>query len=98
MKLTTIILVVFLFGCMSTQNLRKSWEGKSIDIVTTEWGEANSEVPNDMGGVTYTWTSDAPSPYGRRTCKRTLVSDRSGKIIKGVYSGGCPYFYFVDNY
>jgi hypothetical protein len=97
MKFTAIFLVLFLTGCMSMQNLSKSWEGESIDKVTAAWGEASSEVSNDIGGITYTWVSSAPSMYGRRTCKRTLVSDTSGKVIKGTYSG-CPYFYFVDNY
>ena len=97
MKFAIIILVLLLSGCLSIQNLRKSWEGESIDDVTTAWGEASSEVPNDIGGITYTWITDAPSKYGRRKCKRTLVSDTSGKVIKGTYSG-CPYFYFVDNY
>ena len=97
MKFATIFLILFLSGCISMQNLRKSWDGESIDNVTTAWGEASSETPNDIGGVTYTWISDAPSKYGRRTCKRTLISDTSGKVIKGTYSG-CPYFYFVDNF
>lgn len=97
MKFASIFLALFLSGCISMQNLRKSWEGESIDNVTTEWGEASSETPNDIGGITYTWISDAPSKYGRRTCKRTLVSDTSGKVIKGTHSG-CPYFYFVDNF
>ena len=79
---------------MSTQNLRKSWEGESIDKVTAVWGEAGSKVSNDIGGTTYTWVSSVPSKYGRRECKRTLVSDTSGKVIKGTHSG-CPYFYFV---
>ena len=96
MKFATIFLVLLLSGCLSTQNLRKSWEGELIGDAITVWGEASSEVPNDIGGNTYTWISDVPSKYGRRTCKRTLVSDTSGKVIKGTYSG-CPYFYFVDN-
>ena len=97
MKLTAIFIVLFLTGCMATQNLRKSWEGESIDKVTAVWGEAGSKASNDIGGTTYTWVSRVHSKYGRRECKRTLVSDTSGKVIKGTYSG-CPYFYFVDNY
>jgi len=82
---------------MSMQNLRKSWEGMPIDQVTATWGEASSEVSNDIGGITYTWISDVPSKYGRRKCKRILVSNALGKVMNGTYSGGRPYFYFTDN-
>jgi len=96
-RVVTILLVLFLSGCMSMQNLRKSWEGEPIDNVTTSWGAPDSTAPNHSnGGATYTWITFVPSKYGLRQCKRTLVSNSSGKIVKGSYSG-CPYFYFVSD-
>jgi len=98
MRVVTILLVLFLSGCMSMQNLRKSWEGEPIDNVTASWGAPDSIVPNHSnGGATYTWTTFTPSKYGIRQCRRTLISNSSGKIVKGSYSGGCPYFYFVSD-
>ena len=97
MRLVTILLVLFLSGCMSMQNLRKSWEGEPIDNVTASWGAPDSIVPNHFdGGATYTWTTLITGEYGVRTCKRILVSNSSGIIVKGSNSG-CPYFYFVSN-
>ena len=85
---------------MSMQNLRKSWEGEPIENVTASWGAPDSIVYNHVvynhanGGATYTWTTVTNGEYGIRTCRRTLVSNSSGKVIKGTYSG-CPYFSFV---
>ena len=97
MRLVTIFLVLLLFGCMSMQKLRKSWEEEPIDNVTASWGAPVSIVPNRFnGGATYTWTTLITGEYGVRKCKRILVSNSSGIIVKGSHSG-CPYFYFVSN-
>lgn len=97
MKSAILFLVLFLPGCMSMQNLRKSWEGEPIENVSAAWGKASSESSNEFGGITYTWISSTPSKYGKRKCKRTLISDSSGQVIKEIYNG-CPYFYFTDRY
>lgn len=82
---------------MSMQHLRKSWEGEHIDDVTVLWGAPDSIVPNSHnGGSTYTWTTFITGKYGAGKCKRTLVSNSSGTVVKGSYSGGCPYFSFVS--
>jgi len=82
---------------MSMQNLRKSWEGEPIENVTASWGAPDSIVYiHANGGATYTWTTVTNGEYGIRTCRRTLVSNSSGKVIKGTYSG-CPYFSFVSD-
>ena len=97
MRLVTIFFVLFLSGCMSMPNFRKSREGEPIDNVTASWGAPDSIVPNRLnGGATYTWTTLIAGKYGARTCKRILVSNSSGIIVKGLNSG-CPYFYFVSN-
>ena len=97
MRLVTILLVLFLSSCMSMQNFRKSWEGEPIDNVTASWGVPDSIVLNSVnGGATHTWTTLITGKYGARTCKRILVSNSSGIIVKSSHSG-CPYFYFVSN-
>ena len=96
MRLVIIFLALFLSGCMSMQHLRKSWEGEHIDDVTAVWGAPNSIVANSFnGGSIYTWTTFITGKYGTGKCKRTLVSNSSGTVVKGSYSG-CPYFSFVS--
>ena len=91
--LAILVVSLFLSGCMTMDGLMKSWAGMPIDDATAAWGAPDSIVPNHSdGGATYTWTTFSSNKHGIRQCRRTLVSNSSGKITRWSYSGRCPLF------
>ena len=83
------IVLLFTAGCTSNKTIMDSWVGSSIDDATTSWGAPNSRMERNDGGATYTWINYWSTQYGMSQCRRTLVTDSSGKIVTWSYAGNC---------
>jgi len=89
--IVTLLLMVILSACssatMSTE--MESWVGKPIDDAVAELGTADSRIPGDDGGITYTWITRVSDDRDAAECHQIVVTDSTGTIVSSS-ARNCP--------
>ncbi len=96
---TTLLLIISVYGCASTENYRELaelWIGHHQDELIETWGPPDSSFELDSGGVAYTWHEQLGNsfvPVGSsvvttsRECSTTYYVDMQGRIYNVSFRG-----------
>jgi len=79
----SILLMIFLIGCVSRSGVMETWTGHTIDELIMSAGAPTNQFTRSDGGVTYTWIFY----YGNRQCNETYSANAQGLITSYSYTG-----------
>lgn len=88
-KSTLIIITLIISGCMNTSTIMRSWQGKHIEELISNWGAPSSHVKLESGKTVYSWVSNWGSAYMMNTCRQSFTTSDDG-TIQGWRFSGCP--------
>ena len=67
----------------------KSWQGRHIEELITNWGAPTSQSKLEDGRVVYSWISNWGSAYMMNTCRQSFTTNIEG-VIQIWRFAGCP--------
>ena len=88
-KCVSIIAALILSGYVNTSTVMRSWQGKHIEELISNWGAPNSHVKLESGKTVYSWVSNWGSAYMMNTCRQSFTTSDDGIILAWRFSG-CP--------
>ena len=80
-RIITILMVFSLIaigGCTTTYLDMKSWEGRTINDLYFEWGQADAVEPLNTGGRVHTWFFERTVDGQVKTCKKSFYTRYDG--------------------
>jgi hypothetical protein len=90
--MTILFATALMVGCATTKSVMDSLVDRSIDDLTAGWGAPDSSIKRSDGGAAYTWITIYSDQGNIGQCRKTLVTDSSGKIVTWSQSG-CSMFW-----
>lgn len=88
-KSLLLISVLLMQSCMNTDTIMRSWQGRHIEELMTNWGAPNTHSTLESGKAVYSWVSSWGSAYMMNTCRQTFVTNPEGIIVSWRFAG-CP--------